>query len=397
MKNNRTFTLILLAMTFFTWGLLTSANSILVPHFQDLFDLSYKQSMFVQIAFYLAPFLACIPTSIMMNRCGYKMTLSMSLVFTAVGAALFFCAVSFGSFSGALLAIFILALGVAAMQVVANPYVTQLGEAASAPRRLTFTSSINSLGTTLAPLFIGMTLVTLGIANLYLGIAFAVLTLAAVIFKSNIQDFKSELQSNFIGQMQALFKQKNFMLGACTIFVYVGVEVSIGTVTISYLTDKNTAALAPSTAMTLISLYWGGSMFGRFAYSAFSQYIEPSKALGFSACCASMLIIFAILNSSIYGGAALIIVGLCNSFMYPVIFSKSIEGLGALTGSASAVLIMCGIGGGVVPFIQAVMVDFTNVRMSYMVPLCGYLLILIYSVYSRKNAVGQQYNQEIRG
>ncbi|WP_028862717.1 MFS transporter [Psychromonas aquimarina] len=397
MKNNRTFTLMLLAMTFFTWGLLTSANSILVPHFQELFNLNYKQSMFVQIAFYLAPFLACIPTSIVMNRCGYKMTLSMSLIFTAVGAALFFSAVSFGSFSGSLAAIFILALGVAAMQVVANPYVTQLGEAASASRRLTFTSSINSLGTTLAPLFIGLTLAAFGIANLYLGIAFAVLTLALVIIKSNIQDFKSDLRSNFSGQMQALLKQKNFMLGACTIFVYVGVEVSLGTVTISYLTDENIAALAPSKAMTLISLYWAGSMFGRFVYSAFSQYIEPSKALGISACCASLLIIFAVLNSGIYGGAALILVGLCNSFMYPVIFSKSIEGLGALTGSASAVLIMCGIGGGIVPFIQAVMVDLSSVRMSYMVPLCGYLFILIYSFYSRKNAAQQLYNQEIRG
>uniref|UniRef100_UPI0003619EA2 MFS transporter n=1 Tax=Psychromonas ossibalaenae TaxID=444922 RepID=UPI0003619EA2 len=238
MKQNRTYTLILLAMTFFIWGLLTSANSILVPHFQVLFDLNYKQSMYVQIAFYLAPFVICIPTSLLMNKNGYKMTLSISLACTAVGACLFFLAVTFRSFGGSLLAIFILALGVAAMQVVANPYVTHLGDQASASRRLTFTSSINSLGTTLAPLFIGLTLVTLGIANLYFLFAFAIFSLGVIIFKSNIQDFKSDEQSHYVEQIKALFKRKHFVFGACTLFVYVGVEVAIGTVTISYLTDK---------------------------------------------------------------------------------------------------------------------------------------------------------------
>uniref|UniRef100_UPI0003718A89 hypothetical protein n=1 Tax=Psychromonas ossibalaenae TaxID=444922 RepID=UPI0003718A89 len=270
------------------------------------------------------------------------------------------------------------------------------GDQASASRRLTFTSSINSLGTTLAPLFIGLTLVTLGIANLYFLFAFVIFSLGVVIFKSNIQDFKSDEQSHYIEQVKALVKRKHFVFGACTIFVYVGVEVAIGTVTISYLTDKNIAALAPTIAMTLISMYWAGSMFGRFTYSALSHYCVPSKALGASACTASLLIIFAILNSNIYGGAALILIGFCNSFMYPVIFSKSIEGLGSLTGSGSAVLIMCGIGGGIVPFIQAIMVDLSDIRISYIVPLCGYLLILSYSVYSKKNTNKKICNQEIR-
>jgi FHS family L-fucose permease-like MFS transporter len=395
MKNNSIQALILLAMTFFTWGLLSSANSILVPHFQELFDLNYKQSMYAQTIFYFVPFFACIPASIMMNRYGYKMTLSMSLFITAIGAGLLFCAVSYISFSGALVAIFFIALGVSAMQVVANPYVIQLGDVESASRRLTFNSSINSLGTTLAPLFIGLTLVILGIANLYLCIAFAVLSLALVILKSNIQDFKNDLQSNFRESIKALLKQKNFMVGAFTIFIYVGVEVSVGTVTISYLTDENIAALAPSFAMTLISLYWAGSMLGRFAYSILGKHFEPAKALSVSACCASLLIVFAILNSNLYGGIALILIGLCNSFMYPVIFSKSVEGVGTLTSSASALLVMCGIGGGVLPFIQAAVVDLSDLKMSYIVPLCGYLLIFIYSTYYGKSTRNSLYNQEL--
>jgi len=36
---------------FFMWGFLTCLNDILVPHLKTIFDLNYRQSQFVQLAF----------------------------------------------------------------------------------------------------------------------------------------------------------------------------------------------------------------------------------------------------------------------------------------------------------------------------------------------------------
>jgi len=397
MKRKRNHALILLAITFFTWGVLSSANSILVAQFQSLFNLSYKQSMFVQIIFYFVPFLVCIPTSIVINRCGYKLTLAMSLMATAVGASLLFLSVFFVSFIGSLVAVFCIALGVSAMQVVANPYVIKLGEAQSAPKRLTLNSSINALGTTLAPLFIGLTLATLGIANLYLCFAVAIFVIAIVLLRSHAQDFRDEVQSNFRVAIKALLRQKGFMIGAFTLFIYVGVEVSVGTVSISYLTDENIVGLSPSVAMSLISLYWAGSMLGRFLFGVFGRHFNPARALACSAFCAALLIIFAMLNHNVYGGIALILLGLCNSFMYPVIFSRSIEGLGPLASSASALLVMCGVGAAILPFIQAAVVDFSGLIASYLVPLAGYIIIFMYSAYFYKRVEKIVYREPVTG
>ncbi|EAS45296.1 glucose/galactose transporter family protein [Photobacterium profundum 3TCK] len=342
--------------------------------------------MLVQIAFYLAPFVTCIPCSQVMNRLGYKVSLSLSLLLAAVGGCSFSFAIAMGSFTGSLVGIFVIALGVAAMQVVANPYVTQIGEVRTASRRLTFTSSINSLGTTLAPLILGITLASAGVENIYLILSVGLLLLSLLTWKGPLQDVRGKGGVKLHGQLIALTNHKPFLLGAVTIFVYVGVEVAIGTVTISYLSDKNIVNLTSTAAASLISLYWAGSMVGRFAYSFLGRKVESMRALFFSALLAVLLIILAMFNGNVFGAVCLIAIGLCNSFMYPVIFYKSIEGLKDLTSSGSAVLVMCSVGGGIVPFVQASLIDHTSIPFSYIVPLLGYLIIASYGLYSKSSS-----------
>jgi len=103
------------------------------------------------------------------------------------------------------------------------------------------------------------------------------------------------------------------------------------------------------------------------------------------------------LNHNVYGGIALILLGLCNSFMYPVIFSRSIEGLGPLASSASALLVMCGVGAAILPFIQAAVVDFSGLIASYLVPLAGYIIIFMYSAYFYKRVEKIVYREPVTG
>jgi len=133
-------------------GFITCLNDIIIPHFKAVFDLNYAQAMLIQLAFFTAYFIASLPAGSIVNRLGYKNGIIIGLITRArVRGVLSRCSQrSFGMF---LLALFILASGITLLQVAANPFVAILGKPETASSRLTMTQALNSLGTTIAPLF----------------------------------------------------------------------------------------------------------------------------------------------------------------------------------------------------------------------------------------------------
>ena len=96
------------------------------------------------------------------------------------------------------------------------------------------------------------------------------------------------------------------------------------------------------------------------------------KVLILNAVLASVLIVVAILLPGNMGGWALLAVGLCNSIMYPVIFTLSIKNLGERTEQASGLLIMAGIGGAIIPLLQALVADNGSLLLSLVIPVFCY-------------------------
>src|ERR1700747_2097887 len=155
---------------FFMWGFLTCLNDILVPHLKSIFDLSYARVMLIQFAFFSAYFLFSLPWSRFVNRIGYQRTMVVGLLTMACVAFLFLPAASAASFPLFLTALLILAAGVTALQVPANPYVDLLGKPETASSRLDLTQAFNSLGTTIAPKIGGLFILSaapLAIAQLH--------------------------------------------------------------------------------------------------------------------------------------------------------------------------------------------------------------------------------------
>ena len=138
---------------FFMWGFLTALNDSLIPHLKQIFDLNYTQAMLVQLAFFGSYFIFSIPSAKLIEAIGYKRTMVVGLGVMALGVFLFLPAASVPSYPFFLAAQIILAAGVTALQVAANPYVTVLGPSRTASSRLNLTQAFNSLGTTIAPYF----------------------------------------------------------------------------------------------------------------------------------------------------------------------------------------------------------------------------------------------------
>jgi MFS transporter, FHS family, L-fucose permease len=106
---------------FFMWGFLTCLNDILVPHLKAIFDLNYAQVMLIQFAFFSAYFIFSIPSAKLIDWIGYQKTMVLGLITMALGAALFIPAASVPSFPLFLGALMVLAAGITALQVAANP------------------------------------------------------------------------------------------------------------------------------------------------------------------------------------------------------------------------------------------------------------------------------------
>ena len=250
---------------FFMWGFLTCLNDILIPHLKTIFELSYAQVMLVQFAFFSTYFVLGVPAGKLVERIGYKPTMVTGLLVMALGALGFIPAAMAPSFPLFLGALIVLAAGITALQVSANPYVSILGPPRTASSRLNLTQAFNSLGTTIAPVFGGMLILAaapktsaemnaLGASALqlyrqeqassvktpYILIAAVLILLAVVIAFYKLPKIGTSFDAvktddRNTAQAVNMWRYRHLIFGVIGIFVYVGAEVAIGSFLVELL------------------------------------------------------------------------------------------------------------------------------------------------------------------
>ncbi len=392
---------------FFMWGFITCLNDILIPHLKAIFSLNYAQVMLVQFAFFSGYFVFALPAGKLIEAIGYKRTMIAGLLTMAAGALLFLPAASLPSFPFFLTALIVVAAGITALQVSANPYVSVLGPPATASSRLNLTQAFNSLGTTVAPFFGSLLILSSAprsMADLsrlapdalqqyrlheastvklpYLLIAFTLVVLAGVIalFKlPAINDSPATLDTaEHNGKLPSIWKQRHLVLGVVGIFVYVGAEVAIGSFLINYFTQPYVRGLSEQAAATYVSFYWGSAMIGRFIGSAILQKLRGGVVLGVAAIMAFLLVITSILSFGSLAMWSIILVGLFNSVMFPSIFALAITGLGPLMGKGSGLLVAAIVGGAIIPVVEGALADRIGIHHAFILPALCYLYIAFY-------------------
>jgi FHS family L-fucose permease-like MFS transporter len=391
---------------FFMWGFLTALNDILVPHLKSIFDLTYAEVMLIQFSFFSAYFVFALPSGKIVEWIGYKRTIVLGLFTMGVGAVLFIPAASVPSFRLFLTALIVLAAGITALQVAANPYVAVLGPPATASSRLNLTQAFNSLGTTIAPylgsLFIlsSAPLAVEAIRRLppdelqayrlqqassvklpYLGLSIALVVLGIVIAKFRLPAISTQHTRASGTGTASVWKYPHLVLGAIAIFVYVGAEVSIGSFLVNYLSQSYVANVPAQIAAQYVSFYWGGAMVGRFVGSGLLQKVRTGTLLGIFAVVAGLLVSVSMLTSGHVAMWSILAVGLFNSIMFPSIFTLGIDGLGSLTGEGSGVLVCAIVGGALIPELQGVLADRIGIHHAFILPVLCYLYILYFALW----------------
>ena len=395
---------------FFIFGGITSLNDVLIPKLKELFTLNYTQAMLVQFCFFTAYLLIGLPGAALVKKIGYMRGAVAGLVTMLVGCLLFIPASQTATYGLFLFALFVLASGVVLVQVVSNPLISLLGPAKTVHSRLTFAQAFNSLGTTIFPpvgaiLILGglaavtadqlsgpaldsyRTQETQAIVNAYLGLAVALGVVAAAVwtFRDRLKG-ESHTQASLLGGFD-LLRRPRFGFGALCIFLYVGAEVSIGSLITNYLMQPGVMALEQQSAGKLIGFYWAGAMLGRFIGSALLRVVSPGKLLAAVALGAVALIAISTHTNGALSGYSLLAIGLMNAIMFPTVFSLACERLGARAADGSGIINIAIFGGAVIPLLTGMLADTTgSLALALALPAACYAVIAAFGWYARKPA-----------
>jgi FHS family L-fucose permease-like MFS transporter len=395
---------------FFIFGGITSLNDVIIPKLKELFTLSYAEVMTVQSAFFGAYLIISLPAAAVVRRIGYMRSAVVGLLLMMIGCVLFIPASSSALFQMFLIALFIVAGGITVVQVVANPLISLLGPQATVHSRLTFAQAFNSLGTTIFP-FVGSALILSSLATVdpktltgaaltsyraqathviggtYLGLALTLLVLAILVwwYRKHLREHR--IAGSGWREALGLLRLPRFVFGATCIFLYVGAEVAIGSLIVNYLMQSDVLGLGQKAAGEHVPLYWGGAMVGRFIGSYVLRLFSPGKVLAVAAAGVMSLLFISSHTTGAVSGWSLLAIGLCNSIMFPTIFSLASEGLGPRSASASGIIAVAIVGGAVIPPLTGHMADLFSLRTALLVPAICQLGILAYGIYARRPAV----------
>ncbi len=544
-----------LVIVFFFWGFIAAGNSIFIPFCKSYFKLDQFQSQLIDFAFYTAYYLGALFLFALgtlrgkdvVGQWGYKKSIIYGLLFSALGAVAMIIAVEVNLYAAMLVGLFVVALGFSLQQTAANPFAISLGDPKTGASRVNLGGGINSFGTTIGPIIVGLALfgtaasvsdeqiASLGLDKvvwLYICVGILFVTAAGIfafskklpsgisdekvetskkaltmlvvmtvllavmftpIFSSyksevaqKIEDYQTEITSlktntttntiseitileNNILELKHPLEQKRMLwifgalivvvgglvyayisskkskegwgaiqypqlvLGMLAIFIYVGVEVSIGSNLGELLQEQAFGGMAVSETAKYISMYWGSLMIGRWAgavsvfnlsknkriiamvivpliafsvilsvniisghdmtplyYYVFCIIIQiiaffiskdkPARTLFIFACLGIIAMLIGLFTTGTLAIYAFLSGGLACSIMWPAIFNLSLLGLGKYTSQGSAFLVMMILGGGIIPPFQGKLADIIGIHHSYIIAVICFLYLALFSI-----------------
>ena len=404
--------LALLASLFFMWGFITVINNTLLPHLRSVFELNYTQTTLIESVWFIAYAVASMPSAFLIERIGYKKAIVAGLLIMAAGALGMIPAARIPSYEVTLLALFVIACGIALLQVAANPYVAVIGPAESSESRLTLVQAFNSMGTFFAPYFGGYLILSRTVSGTslegtqftleqrmadaeapqlpYVLVAIVLVVIAVVIARAKLPTLGASTQRANAEERRklSLWKHRNLVFGVPAIFIYLIAEIGVANLFINFVILPDIAGITPAEAANYLVLLWGGMMVGRFAGSFLMRRFAATRVLAAFALFAAAVMIGA---ATLHGPVAmwcLILVGLGHSIMFPAIFAMGIKGLGPLTEEASGLLIMA-IAGGALVVVQGWLADLYGLQNSFWLTVACELYVLWYALWGSKPTQAQ--------
>ena len=415
---------VLVTSCFALWGFANDITNPMVAAFSRIFRMSVTDGTLVQVAFYGGYFAMALPAALFIRRYSFKAGVLMGLGLYAVGCFLFFPARLTGNYYPFLIAYFILTCGLSFLETSCNPYILSMGDESTATRRLNLAQAFNPMGS-LCGMFVAMNFIQARINPMtaadraqlsdeqfeavkqsdlgiliapYLFIGLLILCIFLLILFCRVPRVQPNVSAGQTVRktFSRLFRLPRYREGVIAQFFYVGVQIMCWTFIIQYGTRIFVAqGMSEASAAVLSQRYNIVAMvcfcISRFVCTFLLKYIHPGKLLAVLASVAIVLCALVVVFQDVRGLYCLVAVSVCMSLMFPTIYGIALTGLGEDAKLGSAGLIMAILGGSILPLLQARIIDMDTVfgwpavNVSFIVPLCCFLVIVAYGLRTRSN------------
>ena len=360
-------------------GFLNSIVNLLVPRLKITLGLDYAQALCVHLAYYSSYLVFALPITLWSMRLGYMRAIAAGLSIMAAGCLFFVFAQGERSFTLVLVSLLVMSSGVTFLQISGNAVTTAFGPSTRMAPRFTLLQAFNSFGTVMGPLIGSWFLLGRGNASaplLPFAIGAGCLVLLAGAFWGHRRIFVQGISGRpVLPRLGIVAGAARMRFGALAIFVYVGAEVTIGTLAVNYLMLDGTTHLSALAAGRMVSLYWACAMIGRFAGAFVLRRIGPAPILGVACLAALALLALAIGVQGLPGAIALLATGLCNSVMFPLTYALALPEDEDDAPIAAMLLCMSVVGGAVIPVLTGLVADRIGLPHAFLVPALCYVVI----------------------
>ena len=380
---SKTFTVALsmVICLFFLWAISNNLLSSVVKKMMTLFDIDQAKAEFVETSYWFAYFLFPIPIAMFMKRFSYKAGIVLGLLIAAVGGLLFMPVTRMHSFPLYLCAFFIVAIGMCFLETAANPYVTELGDPATAPRRLNLAQAFNGLGAFIAAMFLSKIILgteatstveqEIHTFRLTYAIFAIVLIVIAIVFiftrLPRIQAEDADEGSTKLISFKVL-KRSHLRNGVIAQFFYNGGQTAVNSLFLVYCI--NYVGMTNSQATTFFGFYMLFFLLGRWIGTTLMVKFRPENMLVFYGIANVLLCIFVCVIGGKAAVFAMMGISFFMSIMYPTQFSLALTDLKGDTKSGSAFLVMAIVGNSILPILTAyVQKSMANPNIAYVIPL----------------------------
>jgi len=391
---------------FFSWALASSLNDVLIHHFQKALDLTRTRASFTQLAFYIGYFCAPLPAAFIIRRIGYKRTMLCGLALYALGAFLFAPAAHLRIYGVFLVALYIIAFGVAFLETSANPYIAILGEPSTGSARLNFAQAFNGVGAIIGPsiggrfIFSGLEYTpaqlaamtpaardtyrageALSVQGPYIAIGLIMCVIALAIGLTRYPALPAAVRPKGASLSPfSVLRLPRVRWAVVAQFFYVGAQVGIWSLFIDF-SKEAVPSLPERTTAYLLSSSLLAFTIGRFSGAWLQRYVDPARQLALYCAANIVLCILAATLGGYWAIGALWCTSFFMSIMFPTIFALSVEKLGHETEFASSFIVMAIAGGAVLPPLMALLAERVHaLHWTVLLPAACYGVCLVYGL-----------------
>ncbi len=395
-SKKHTYLLIVTVLMYISFGLLSSVIGVIIDKFQVEYNVSLSIAALLPFAFFLAYGLTSIPFGIAMDKYGAKSVLLLGMILMTVGSFLFYLS---NNYMIVILMIFLVGVGVTAIQIAGNPFIRELDVPSKYTMNLTIIIGIGSLGYAFSPVLVPLVQAngySWNTVYLLFGIINAILLMMLFVAKFPEVKIEDEERIQF-SKIAVLIKHPIIIVYGLGIFFYVGAEVGVSSYIITYMskvhgvsnTDSfwNEGSLLysafPSKAALVVGLFWLLQAFGRLIISPMMKHIGERKIFIIHSLGTVLALIIAILGDATTALIAFAFVGYFTSASFTAIFSATINSFKENHGTISGILGTAIVGGAFIGWLVGATGEVLNMKWAMVINLLAFGYVFYLSVWGK--------------